>query len=108
MIEARTSTVVPRTRAWRRGATPVTTRVVVVSVAVATAVDASLIAAGGVVDQPAGYAALIAEQVVAFAGAALFWRGYRPGSRIGGLLLAGAALSAGQGLQGSSTPVVHS
>lgn len=81
---------------------------VVALTAAALAADVALIASGHVVRQPAGWAALVAEQGVAFAGAALFWRGYRPDSLIAPLLLAESLLIAGQGLQGAGSPALHS
>src|SRR4051794_7320281 len=104
LAEVRTSAALLRPQARRAWRAPLLSPLAVVgTLGAALVVDSVLIGTGRMLYRPEGFAALTAEQVVGFAGAALFWRSYRPRNRISPLLLLAAALTAGQGLQGASS-----
>jgi signal transduction histidine kinase len=68
---------------------------------------ATIVAAGGVVDEPGLFAAVLVANIVTVAAGALIWRRGRPSSSFANLLLAEGVLLVVSSLAGSPSPVVH-
>ena len=68
---------------------------------------ATIVATGGVVDQPAAFAAVLVANIATLALGGLVWRRGRPSSPFGNLLLAEGLLVFLAGLSGSPQSVLH-
>jgi signal transduction histidine kinase len=84
-------------------------RVAVAFVGVTAGLGAlALVATSDHLLHPEAYGIVIANVVIGSVGVALYWAARRPGNRIALSLLALSAAAAGIGLQGASSPLLHS